>query len=153
MAVERVSSGVKGLDKLIQGGYVKGSAILVAGNTGTGKSTFLLQFCWDGLQNGENCLFITLEETPEDLKKDALQFGWDVAPYEKKGSFRIEFFDPFELADMQQRLQDLVTVNNFSRVAIDSSSLIGMYEKDEYKSRKKLFKLVDVLKKAHVTTL
>lgn len=153
LEIERVSSGIKGLDKLIDGGFVKGASILITGIAGTGKSTFLLQYCWEGLEKGENCLYITLEEGPDDLKRDALQFGWDLAKYEKSGKFRIEFFDPFELADMQSRLQDLVTVNNFSRIAIDSSSLIGMYEKDEYKARKKLFKLVEALKKVKATTL
>ena len=151
--VERIPIGVKGVDKLTKGGFVKGSANIVTGNSGTGKSIFLLQFCWEGLQNKENVLYITLEEMPNELKRDALQFGWDFSKYEKAGTFRIEYFDPFELADMQARLQDLVTVNNFTRVAIDSSSLIAMYEKDEYKGRKKMFKLVEALKKAGTTTL
>lgn len=150
---DRVTSGVKGLDKLLEGGFIPGSSVLVTGSAGTGKSTFLLQFMWDGLQNGESCLFITLEETPEELKADALQYGWDFAKYEKSGKFRIEYFDPFELGDMQQRLKDLIIVNNFSRVSIDSSSLIGMYENDEYKTRKKLYSLVQSLKKAKTTSL
>lgn len=144
---------MKGLDKLLEGGFLPGSAVLVTGSAGTGKSTFLLQFMWEGVQNGENCLFITLEETPEELKADALQYGWDFAKYEKTGKFRIEYFDPFELGDMQQRLKDLIVVNNYKRVAIDSSSLIGMYENDEYKTRKKLYNLVQALKKAGTTSL
>ena len=81
---QRVTSGIKGLDKLMEGGYVKGSANLITGSTGSGKSTFLLQFCWEGLQRGENALYITLEETPDELVRDALQFGWDLEKYRNK---------------------------------------------------------------------
>ena len=151
--VERVKSGISGLDKILKGGLPKGSVVLITGGAGTGKTTFLSQFLWEGLQEGEKCLYITLEETPEDIINDAVLYGWDFAPYRKSGMFRIDFFDPFELGDVNARLKDMIAVNKFTRVVIDSTSLFGMYLNDEYKIRKKLFKLAQDLKGAKCTAL
>ncbi len=150
---ERVTMGVKGLDKLLCGGIPKSSVILVSGGTGTGKTTFLSQYLWDGLEKGEKGLFITLEETPKEIKEDAAQYGWDFERFEKDGSFKCEYFDPFELSDISTRIADLITVNGFKRIAIDSTSLFGMYINDEYKIRKKLYQLVESLKKSGATTI
>ncbi|VVB61333.1 DNA repair and recombination protein RadB [uncultured archaeon] len=149
----RVSTGVSGLDKIIQGGFLKGSCVLVTGGTGTGKTTLMLQFLNEGLKNGEKCIFITLEESAEDIKADALQFGWDFLKYEKNGQLRIEMYDPFELTDVNLRLKDLIITNNYKRVVIDSTSLFGMYIKDDYKIRKGLYSLVSTIKATNCTAM
>ncbi len=149
----RVSTGIVGLDKIMQGGFLKGSCILVAGGTGTGKTTLMLQFLFEGLKNGEKCIFITLEESPEDILADAMQFGWDFLKYEKNGQLRIEMYDPFELTDINMRLKDLIITNDYKRVAVDSTSLFGMYVKDDYKIRKGLFSLVSTIKSTNCTAL
>jgi len=68
--IERVKTGVPGLDRLIAGGFVKGSANLVSGGTGTGKTTFCVQFLLEGLRNNEPCVYLTMEEDPRDIKED-----------------------------------------------------------------------------------
>jgi len=149
----RTPTGIPGLDKLMCGGLPRPSVTLVSGSAGTAKTTFLAQFLWNGLQKKENGLFITLEETPEEIKKDSVQYGWDFDKYEKEGQFGIEFFDPFELGDISSRLKDLIVVNNYKRVVVDSTSLFGMYLNDPYKVRKKLYKLVQAIKTADCTAL
>ncbi len=62
--VERVSTGVDGLDELLKGGIPKKNTVLISGEAGAGKTTFCSQFLWEGLQNGENCMFVTFEEPP-----------------------------------------------------------------------------------------
>ncbi len=151
--IERVPSGIPGLDELVEGGFPKSSAILVAGGTGTGKTTFLSQFIWEGLKRGENCLFVTLEETPEEIKGDAAVFGWDFETYEQNGQLRIEYFDPFELGDLANRLADMIKMNNYARVAIDSTALFGLYVNDLYKIRKILYKLIESVKSTGATIL
>lgn len=149
----RISSGIPGLDKLISGGFPRGSTILISGGTGTGKTIFLLQYLWEGLKKGEKCIFISLEESPEDIKLDAKQFGWDLEKYERIGKFKVEAYDPFEISDVNQRLKDLILVNNYERVVIDSTSLFGMYVKDEYKIRRGLFTLISGIKSTNCTAL
>ncbi len=153
LEIEKIKTGIPGLDDLLYGGIPKGHAVLVTGPAGSGKTTFQSQYLWEGLTNGEKCLYITLEETPEEIKGDALQFGFDFEAYEKKNMFKIEYFDPFELSDMSHRLYDLISINGYTRVTMDSISLLGMYVKDEYKIRQKLFKIVSALKKSKATSI
>ncbi len=89
------------MDKLTQGGFVKGSSVLVSGETGTGKTIFCLQYLWEGLKNDESGVYITLEETVEEIKKDALVFGWDFEKYEKEGKFKIIEKNVFEDTNLE----------------------------------------------------
>ncbi len=89
---ERIPSGIPGLDRLIEGGLIKGSTTLVSGAAGTGKTIFCAQFLFmEGLKKGEICMFITLEEKPEDIIGDVKRFGWNLEKYveEKKLYFRL----------------------------------------------------------------
>ena len=106
LAGKRCISGIPGLDPLIEGGFLENSVNLVTGETGTGKTIFCSQFLWNGLQKGETGLYITLEERPEDIKADAMLFGWDFDSFEKKGLCRLIYHDPAQ-------------VNNLGSVIID----------------------------------
>ncbi len=151
--VERVPTGIPGLDRLLQGGFIKGSTVLVSGTAGAGKTIFCIQFLFEGLKNGENCLFITLEELPEDIIKDALIFGWDLKKYINEGRFLIEYTDPFQLTDIISPLVEKIKSNNISRVALDSTSILGLYFEKPSDVRKQLYKLVIALKKTGATSL
>jgi len=78
---ERVTSGVKGLDPLIEGGFPKGRSILVTGEPGTGKSIFALQFLAEGVARGEKGIFVTADEGPLDVLEQAASLGWDFERY------------------------------------------------------------------------
>ncbi len=151
--IERIESGIPGLDKLLNGGLPKHSVVMVTGGAGTGKTIFVSQYLWHGLKNDENCLFITLEETPKEIKADCLLFGWDFSKYETTGKLKITYHDPFEMTEIINRLSDLIQVNKIKRVVIDSISLFGLYMKDEYKTRKTIYKLVQSLKETDCTAI
>ena len=78
---ERVTSGIKGLDQLIEGGFPKGRSILVTGDPGTGKTIFGLQFLAEGLARGEKGIFVTADEGPLDVLEQAASLGWDFERY------------------------------------------------------------------------
>ena len=60
--VDRVRSGVTQLDEMLGGGFLSGDSVLVAGGTGTGKTTLGLQYIVNGAtQFGENGIFVTFE--------------------------------------------------------------------------------------------
>ncbi|MBD3405239.1 MAG: hypothetical protein GF411_03770 [Candidatus Lokiarchaeota archaeon] len=77
---ERISSGVEGLDKLLGGGYVSGRSILLAGGPGTGKSILTWHFIFQGLENGENAILLSLDQKTEMIIEDMKSFGWDPEP-------------------------------------------------------------------------
>jgi len=75
----RVSSGVPGFDELVEGGLLKDRLYVVSGPPGSGKTTFSSQFITAGAKSGENCLYVTMHETKEELMQDmsGYEFGFD----------------------------------------------------------------------------
>lgn len=83
--MNRVITGIKSLDEVIGGGFPHGTNVLIAGASGTGKTIFCAQFLFKGVKDyGENGIFVTLEERPEDLRNEMLSFGWDFKKFENK---------------------------------------------------------------------
>jgi len=72
---ERVSSGIPGLDRLIEGGLPKGRSILVTGEPGTGKTIFSLQFLVEGLVRGEKGIYVAADEGTLDVLEQAASLG------------------------------------------------------------------------------
>ena len=151
--IERVSTGIPGLDELLEGGFVRGSTILLTGGTGTGKTTFCAQFILEGLKKNEPGVYITMEEDPEDIKTDLIRFGFDFDKFEKKGLFKFVYQNPFEVSDISGTVVDVINSVKAKRAVIDPVSLIGMYMKNPALLRKRLFEIIQILKKTGATTL
>jgi circadian clock protein KaiC len=151
--IERIPSGIPGLDKLMEGGFVKGSTVLVSGAAGTGKTIFSIQYIMEGLKKGEICMFITLEETPEDIIGDVKRFGWDLQKYRDEKKLFLEYQDPFQMTDITSPLLDKIKECKVQRVVVDSTSVFEMYYKEPAEIRKQLFKLLAGLKAIGVTSI
>ena len=95
---ERASTGVAGLDAMLEGGPPRGSTTLVQGGTGTGKTLLGLQFLLEGAQRGEPGVHFTLEETPDQLRGFAHGLGWDLQAFEERGLVRLSYTSPIELS-------------------------------------------------------
>ena len=76
MTQERIPSGIAGLDRLTEGGLLKNTTNTVFGGTGTGKTTFAIQFALAGLYNGDHVLYITFEQSPDKLLRQAELIGF-----------------------------------------------------------------------------
>jgi circadian clock protein KaiC len=150
---ERIPSGIPGLDPLIEGGFIKGSTILISGSAGTGKTIFCAQFLMEGLKKGETCMYITLEEKPEDIIGDVKRFGWDMQKYIDERKLFLEFQDPFQITDITSPLLDKIQQHKIQRVAIDSTAVFELYYKEPAEIRKQLFKLLTGLKGIGVTSV
>jgi circadian clock protein KaiC len=151
--IERIPSGIPGLDKLMEGGFVEGSTILVSGAAGTGKTIFCVQYLMEGLKRGEICMFITLEESTEDIIGDVKRFGWNLQKYVDDKKLFLEAQDPFQMTDIVGPLIDEIKEKRVQRVAIDSTALLEMYYKDASDIRKQLFRLLSSLKSIGVTSV
>ena len=88
---------VKGLDALFDDGIIKGTTILLAGGTGTGKTILTLQIMSESLKRGEKCLYMTLEESEEKLVSHMYDFGWDARKYLENKQLIIKRINPFDL--------------------------------------------------------
>ena len=89
MPIERVKTGIPGMDEILHGGIPKRNVVLISGGPGTGKTIFGQQYLWNGLQMGEPGILVALEEHPVQIRINMQQFGWDVRPYEREGMFAI----------------------------------------------------------------
>ncbi len=76
--MERVKTGVDGLDAMLNGGLVPARPYIVSGPTGSGKTILATQFLLDGLRHNEPCLLVTLDEPPIEVKSNMAIFGWNL---------------------------------------------------------------------------
>ncbi|MBN1385512.1 hypothetical protein JW968_00875 [Candidatus Woesearchaeota archaeon] len=123
--MNRIKSGILGLDKLIQGGIPCRSSVLVCGGPGTGKSIFGLQFLYQGAMNGENGLYVTIEEKPINLKQQARQFGMDFNRFNS----RINFLKiPVDMSnfDIFSAIRSASRKVKAKRIVIDSLSIMAI---------------------------
>ena len=103
---ERISTEIKGMDDMLQGGFFKGTVNVVSGNSGTGKTIFGTQFLYEGAKKGEKGLcIITSEESKSLVREMKTSFGWDLKDMEQQGL--ITFVD---ITDPSLRLQKSVEI-------------------------------------------
>jgi circadian clock protein KaiC len=81
LKTERVSTGIQGLDELIEGGFPLNRSFLITGEPGTGKSIFALQFLVEGLARGERGVYVAADEDANDILEQAASIGWDLEQY------------------------------------------------------------------------
>jgi len=158
MKVERTPTGIKAFDTMISGGLVCGSANLIEGAPGTGKTTFAMQFIYNGITRyNEPGLIITFEEFPQQYYRDALQFGWDLKKMEEQGLLKVVFSDPqttlTEFDKMDGEFVSIVEDLGVKRVAIDSMSHFESLSIDQFELRDLETKFVNALKREKVTSI
>jgi KaiC/GvpD/RAD55 family RecA-like ATPase len=155
--IERIKSGIPGLDEVIEGGFIKGHGILLCGSYGTGKSTFCLQYLVEGAKRGEAGLYITFEESPEQLKEEGEAHGWDIEKYEKEGKIKIVKVVPQDLLNLIEagfgQIGDIIKSMDVKRIAVDSIMTFNMIGKSDYDRRKYVLDFVGWIKKHNCTAV
>ena len=154
----RVRTGVSGLDDLLGGGLIEGSANLVVGATGTGKTTLGVQFLYNGIvEHGEPGLLVTFEEFPHSLMRDAQSHGWDLSALEEANKLRILFTSPrVFLANLESPTSPLSRVIReweIKRVVLDSITHLRRISVDPVQLRKLETATVNGLKREEVTSI
>jgi circadian clock protein KaiC len=128
--LERISTGVPGLDSLIEGGIPKGSTMMVAGNPGTGKTILCAQFVYDGLINkNENGLYISFSESKAQFYDNIKTLEMDFDKFERQNKFTFLDFASITKDGIQDALEEiLATIRTTSpkRVVFDSFSAISL---------------------------
>ncbi len=125
MADKRATTGIKGLDEMLGGGLLPGSMVLVRGAPGTGKTSLSLQFLIHGaVKHNEPGLFISFEEFPISLYRDAEALGWDLRELEESGKLHLMFTSPevfmASLESPDSRMNQLILDANIRRLVLDS---------------------------------
>jgi circadian clock protein KaiC len=148
--INRISSGTPGLDKLVEGGFKEGSINLICGGAGSGKTTFSIQFIMEGLKKGEAGIYITFEEKKEKLFDDMLEFGWDLAKFERMGLFKFLEYSPEQikrvLVEGGGTIDAIISQSKAKRLVIDSITSFTLLFRDvltQKESSLALFELIN----------
>lgn len=93
---------IEGFDSLFaEGGIPKGNSVLIAGGTGTGKSTLCRQICYNQVLKGKNCMYVSFEESKERIIKSMESFGWNVKKYIEQSNLLIQKVNPLDILRMK----------------------------------------------------
>lgn len=147
---ERVSTGVAELDALLRGGLPRGSATLVEGGTGTGKTLLGLHFLVAGAAAGEPGVLLTLEESADQLREVASGFGFDLPGLEAAGLLEIDYASPVELSTDRflNGARRGVEAAGARRVVLDSLTGLAMGVPSERRFRELVYAMAKHLRHA-----
>jgi KaiC/GvpD/RAD55 family RecA-like ATPase len=169
--IERVDTGVIGLNSKMEGGFVRGSVNFITGKTGTGKTAFCASFLYAGALRGEKGLYVTTEEREEDIKNDIkAMFYWDLDEMEKKGLIKFLSIRPeiplkvisgediakvvrLYMYELISKIEEAVKEFGATLLVVDSMSLVESFIRDEYLKKVALMQFIDRLKALGVTSL
>ncbi|GAB4460843.1 MAG: hypothetical protein Kow0031_40240 [Anaerolineae bacterium] len=155
---KRLSLGTPELDAMVGGGLIQGTASLVSGAPGVGKTTLGLQFLAAGIQAGETGLLVSFEEFPASVIRDAKQLGWDLEAFEQQGLLGIIFTSPQifleslkagNIGPIAEKIQALSP----SRVVLDSASHFQRLTTDSLELREIYNTMVNAVKRQDMTAI
>lgn len=162
--VKKLRTMIEGFDDISHGGLPIARTTLVSGTSGTGKTLFSVQFLYNGIvQFDEPGIFVTFEESPTDIIKNACSFGWDLAKLVDEGKLFILDASPdpegqdvvgsFDLSALIERIQYAIRKYKARRVSIDSITAVFQQYDAVSVVRREIFRLVARLKQVGATTI
>jgi circadian clock protein KaiC len=148
---ERLSTGIPALDEALGDGYWPGSATLIAGPSGAGKTTMGLHFLFAGAAVGEPGILLTLQESRTQLARVIERFGWAIAD----PMLTVMDRSPVDLLidELVYELLDRVRATKSRRVVIDSLNDVMVAAPDELRFREFTYSLIQRLARAGVSTM
>ena len=156
--MDRVQTGIRGLDEMLFGGFLPQTANLVEGAPGTGKTTIGMQFIYNGITRfDEPGLIITFEEFPQQYYHDAAAFGWDFGQLEKDGKLKIIMTSPevsqLDVESVGGIIETSVAQMGARRMLVDSITHFGRLTQDPVKLRSLEYSFINGLKREGLTSL
>jgi len=154
--MDRVKTGIAGLDEMLNGGIPSGRHVALYGGPGSGKTSFCFEFLYQGAKMGENGLYISLEETSDDIienMKSTFPLLADTNKLVAEKKLEIIKPDKLDLEDVANLLEDRITSNGIKRAVVDSATMIRMSFKTDIEYRQTLFEFLSLLRNLDVTTI
>lgn len=163
ITIEKCSSGIHGLDEITEGGLPKGRPTLICGSAGCGKTMFAMQFLVKGVENDEPGVFVSFEETQEELEKNFASLGIDLKTLEEDKKFAVEYIfldrtqieetGEFDLEGLFIRLAYAVEQIGAERIVLDTLEAIFSGLPNEFILRSELRRLFNWLKSKGLTAV
>lgn len=163
--VTKLETGIAGLDQITLGGLPEGRTTLVAGTTGTGKTQLALEFLARGIpMHDEGGVFVTFEERPEEIRRNAASFGMDIEAWEAAGKWAFvdasdlgvqadDVVGSYDLSGLLSRVEHAVKRISAARVCVDSLGAVFSRFADAAVVRHELQRLANALREMGVTSI
>jgi KaiC/GvpD/RAD55 family RecA-like ATPase len=169
----KVRTGIPGFDSIISGGFRQGRTIVLSGPPGSGKTTFGMQFIYSGAKDfDEPGVYVTLSQSPDEIKSDFKSFGWDIERLLDDGRLIIIDARPFKMEEgfialdeslyrgetlpfmhLTQLILSSIKRIDAKRLVIDSLTVLGMQYTNSFYVRQGLQGMVHVLEDQHCTSI
>ena len=164
LTVRKTRTLIEGFDDITHGGLPIGRATIVSGTSGTGKTLLAAQFVYNGIISfNEPGVFVTFEETPKDIIRNAASLGWNLQTLIDEGKLFIldaspdpegqEVVGNFDLSALIERIDYAIRKYKAKRVSIDSVTAVFQQYEAASVVRREIFRLVARLKHIGVTTI
>jgi len=160
--VDRTSTGIPGLDAMIEGGFLLGRSVLIAGGPGAGKTIACGQFLHYGITRKENGIYVSFDENRNRFYHEMSRFGWDFEQCEREGAFRfldaspspdLEADNHHSLSQIIKSLDRLISDLKAKRVVVDGLAALGFEFPDAVERRRAFLRLIQTLSDSNVTSL
>ncbi len=164
LSIARLPTGIPGFDHIANGGLPRGRTTLVAGTAGSAKTVFAAQFLAAGIAAGEAGVFVTFEEAPEDLRRNMLGFGWDIAAWEEQNRWvfvdaspqpddELTVIGTYDLSALLARIEHAVRRSGATRLSMDSLGAIFTRLNDTRLVRNEMLRIAVRVKAMGVTAV
>jgi circadian clock protein KaiC len=165
MTINKLPTGISGLDHITNGGLPRSRITLVSGSSGSAKTVFACQFLAEGIrQAGENGVFVTFEESPEDIRLNMAGLGWDIRQWEDEGRWlfvdashqtddETVMMGDYDLGALLARVQNAVQIIGAQRIAMDSLGALLTRLDNSATVRGELFRIASAIKEMDVTAV
>lgn len=167
--MDKISTGIQGLDEMLEGGFPKNRILLVRGGPGSGKTTLCMHFIIAGAKKNEPGIYLSMEE-PIDLVRENLKpFGWNLKEYEEKGLITLidasgiisKGLDStggsnqsrLVMSDLTNILKRAVPNSKAKRLAVDPITSAVIQQRFPTEKRFEIFELIRTLRKFDCTSL
>lgn len=147
---DRMSTGIPGLDAILHGGLIRGRSYLVRGPPGCGKTIFGYHFLLAGIEADETPLLVSLEESAEDLQRNAKSIGLDLSaveildlspgaePFTEGGVYDVFSPEDVEHDEISQKILEAIKEVEPDRVFLDPVTQLRYLTLDDYQFRKQV---------------
>ena len=163
-AIDRIPTGIPGLDHVTMGGFPRGRVAVIAGPAGSAKTVLAGQFLAAGAASGEPGVFVTLEESAADLRRNLATLGCDVATFEERGDWafvdgsprydsHLDQVAPLHVDTLLAQIGQAIDRTGATRIVVDSFGAALAFESDQTGGRQRLRGLLAELRRLGATVV